>query len=80
MNIQILKPKILGVLIPVIAVGIFFGVPLIPMSASAAGEVPDWFKGVAGFWAEEKITTAEFLDGIVFLIDQEIIQVPDIEG
>ena len=76
MTIQILKPKILGVLIPAIAVGIFFGVPLIPMTASAAGEVPEWFKGVAGFWAEEKITTAEFLDGIEFLIDQEIIQVP----
>ena len=76
MTIQILKPKILGVLIPAIAVGIFFGVPLIPMTASAAGDVPEWFKGVAGFWAEEKITTAEFLDGIEFLIDQEIIQVP----
>jgi len=76
MNIQIQKAKILGVLIPAIAVGVFFGVPLIPMTASAAGEVPDWFKGVAGFWAEEKITTAEFLDGLEFLIDQEIIQVP----
>ena len=38
--------------------------------------VPDWFRGVAGFWAEEKISTSEFLDGIEFLIGQEIIQVP----
>jgi len=40
------------------------------------GTVPDWFKGVAGFWAEGKLTTQEFLDGIKFLIDQGIISVP----
>lgn len=38
--------------------------------------VPDWFRGVAGFWAEEKISTAEFLDSIEFLITEEIITVP----
>jgi len=76
MTRKILKPKILGVLIAAIAVGIFFGVPSIPMTVSAAGVVPDWFRGVAGFWADEDITTAEFVDGIEFLIEEEIIQVP----
>ncbi len=56
MTRKILKPKILGVLIAAIAVGIFFGVPSIPMTVSAAGAVPDWFRGVAGFWADEQIT------------------------
>jgi len=46
------------------------------MSNAQLGTVPDWFKGVAGFWAEGKITTTEFLDGITFLIEQEVIQVP----
>jgi len=76
MTRKILKPKVLGVLIASIAVGIFFGVPSIPMTVSAAEEVPDWFRGVAGFWADEDITTAEFIDGIEFLIEEEIIQVP----
>jgi len=76
MTRKILKPKILGVLIAAIAVGILFGVPSIPMTVSAAGVVPDWFRGVAGFWADEQITTAEFVEGIEFLIEEEIVQVP----
>ena len=46
------------------------------LTSAQLGTVPDWFRGVAGFWAEEKITTNEFLDGIEFLIDQEVIKVP----
>jgi len=45
---------------------------------SAGGEVPNWFKGVAGFWAEDKISTDEFVDGIEFLLSQGIIKVPSV--
>jgi len=68
------KPKILGVIITVFVVGILLG-GNIP-TGSAEGEVPSWFKGVAGFWAEGGISTEEFLNGIQFLIAEKIIQVP----
>lgn len=47
-------------------------------TASAYGQsqdIPEWVKGVAGFWAEGKITDLEFTEAIEFLIDQNIISV-----
>jgi len=41
----------------------------------AQGDAPDWFRGVASFWAEGNISTAEFLDSIEFLLQEEVIQV-----
>ena len=65
------------------SIGVFFSVILLsgnlfnPDIASAdEGSVPDWFRGVAGFWAEGNISTEEFVDGIEFLIGQGIILVP----
>jgi len=53
------------------------GVSGIVISASAQQgyDIPSWFKGVAGFWAEDKISDQEFGEGISFLIEQNIIQV-----
>jgi len=45
-------------------------------TGSAEGGVPDWFKGVAKFWAEGGISTEEFLQSIQFLIAEKIITVP----
>lgn len=42
-------------------------------------EIPSWVKGVAGFWAEGKISDADFGEGLAFLIDNEIIKVPKIQ-
>jgi hypothetical protein len=42
-------------------------------------QIPAWVKGVAGFWAEDKITDDEFGEGLSFLISQNIIKVPEIE-
>jgi len=57
--------------------GILIGTISLQNSVSAQeGDVPDWFKGVAGFWSEGKITNAEFIDSIEFLIDLGVIEVP----
>lgn len=49
------------------------------VSAQSQYEIPAWVKGIASFWAEGKITDKDFGDGISFLIDKKIIQVPQIE-
>jgi len=55
--------------------GVFLSSGTFLNEATAAGTVPEWFKGVAGFWAQGLISTAEFLAGIEFLLAQEIIEV-----
>lgn len=42
-------------------------------------QIPAWVKGIAGFWAEGKISDAEFGQGLAFLIDNELIKVPKIQ-
>lgn len=64
----------LAVIITTIA-GVFLSSGVFLNEATAAGTVPDWFKGVAGFWSQNLISTEEFLAGIEFLIEQEIIKV-----
>jgi len=51
------------------------GIGTASLSNAEVGTVPDWFRGVAGFWAEEKISTSEFLSSLEFLLEQEVIQV-----
>ncbi len=61
----------------VVVGGILIGAISFQNTVSAQeGDVPDWFKGVAGFWSEGKITNAEFIDSIEFLIDLGVIEVP----
>jgi len=44
--------------------------------------IPPWIKNTAGWWAENKIPDEEFLKGINFLIDNEllVIDIPDIQN
>ena len=75
MTTKFFKKAILATIITVTAGLLAFSSMSFQNTASAAGEVPEWFKGVAGFWSEGKISTAEFLSGIEFLLEQEIITV-----
>ena len=75
MTTKFFKKAILATIITVMAGLLAFSSTSFLNSASAAGEVPEWFKGVAGFWAEGNLSTAEFLSGIQFLLEQEIITV-----
>jgi hypothetical protein len=38
--------------------------------------IPSWVKNVAGFWCEDKIDDASFVEGIQYLIDKDIIVIP----
>ncbi|MDH5463672.1 MAG: peptidase [Nitrosopumilus sp.] len=49
---------------------------LFASTASAYGEIPDWVKTNAGWWADGTITESEFLSGIEFLIKNDILVVP----
>ena len=49
------------------------------INAQGQYSIPAWVKGVAGFWAEDKITDSDFGEGLAFLIDNEIIKIPKIQ-
>ena len=47
-------------------------------SASAQEvSIPAWIKNNAGWWANDQIPDSTFVDGIEFLIEKEIIVIPD---
>lgn len=62
----------------IIAVSIA-SVTITSISAQSQYDIPSWVKGVAGFWAEDKISDDEFGEGLAFLIDNEVIKVPKIQ-
>ena len=41
--------------------------------AQEDAQIPDWIKNVAGWWANGEISENEFLDGITYLINNNII-------
>ena len=50
---------------------------LIPnSSAQEESQIPDWVKNVAGWWANNEITEKEFLAGLTYLINNNIIFIP----
>ena len=67
------------ILVVSILITIIFTVSITAVSAQNQYNIPSWVKGVSGFWAEGKITDAEFGEGLTFLIDNEIIKVPKIK-
>jgi len=63
----------------IIAIAFVFLFSSATIYAQSQYDIPAWVKGVAGFWAEDKITDAEFGEGLSFLIDSGIIKVPKIQ-
>jgi hypothetical protein len=50
---------------------------LIPnSSAQEETQIPNWVKNVAGWWANNEISEKEFLKGIEYLINNNIISIP----
>lgn len=68
---------------PVIIIAMAFilitGISITSISAQSNYEIPSWVKGIAGFWAEDKISDAEFGEGLTFLINSGIIDIPKVE-
>ena len=60
------------------AVGLV-SISITSISAQSQYDIPAWVKGVAGFWAEDKITDNDFGEGLTFLIENDIIKVPKIQ-
>ena len=70
-----MKQKTILALVTII---VAIGVATIPLlqNAQAQSLVPDWIKNNAGWWAEGTVDDATFLNGIEFLIENQIINVP----
>lgn len=64
---------ILTLVITIVAIGVAT-IPLV-QSAQAQSLIPDWIKNNAGWWAEGTVDDETFLNGIEFLIENEIINV-----
>ncbi len=71
MVFQIRSPIILIILFSLVGSGI-----LIPnSSAQEETQIPNWIKSVAGWWATNEISEKEFLAGIEYLINNNIISI-----
>jgi len=67
--------------VPIIIVSLIISITVAStVSAQGKYSIPAWVKGVAGFWAEDKITDDEFGEGLSFLIEQNIIKIPQLES
>jgi len=60
-----------------VAIIVAIGVATIPLAQNAQAQslIPDWIKNNAGWWAEGTVDDETFLNGIEFLIENEIINV-----
>ena len=60
-----------------IAIIVAVGVTTVPLTqnAHAEGLIPDWIKLNAEWWVEGAVDDQTFLDGIEFMIENEIINV-----
>ena len=64
----------------VVIIGLIFAVIFsasFGFAYSQTEPIPAWIKGVAEFWAEDKITDKEFVEALEFLIESGIIKVSD---
>ena len=62
-----------------ISILVILSVSITTVYAQNQYQIPSWVKGIAGFWAEGKISDAEFGQGLAFLIDNELIKIPKIQ-
>ena len=59
----------------VLLVSVFISFGVFSQSASAQ-DIPPWIKNNASWWAEDKINDDEFVNGIQYLIQKEILRIP----
>ena len=69
-----MKRQIIFTLIVVIAVISVTAVPFV-QNVQAENLVPDWIKNNAGWWADGTVDDTTFLNGITYLLENEIINV-----
>jgi hypothetical protein len=49
-----------------------------PETESSSEKVPLWIKNNAGWWAEKQIKDSDFILGIQYLIEEDVIEIPSI--
>ena len=57
---------------------IFFSILIlfsISLTENAHAQVPEWVKNTAGWWSDDLISDKDFLKGIEFLLNEQIIQI-----
>lgn len=69
-----MKQQTIFMLVVAITVISIATVPLV-QNVQAESLIPDWIKNIAGLWAADTIDDETFLNGIEFLIENEIIDV-----
>ena len=57
-----------------------FSVFLIPIFADTNNKIPSWIKDIAKFWSDNQISDAEYLQSITYLINNQIILIPELES
>jgi len=69
-----MKPKTTLALVAII---VAIGVAAVPLAQNAEAQslIPDWIKTNAGWWVEGTVDDATFLNGIEFLVENDIINV-----
>ncbi len=67
-----MKRQTMALFVAIAAISVA-SIPLV--SVQAQSTVPDWIKTNAGWWAEGQVDDATFLNGITFLVENDIIQV-----
>ena len=65
-------------LLSVLAV-LMVGMILIPNLSAQEVTIPSWIKNNAGWWATDQIDDSTFLQGIQYLIKEEIMTIPPTE-
>jgi hypothetical protein len=51
-----------------------------PATTSNLSEIPQWIKNNAAWWSEGTITDSDFLNGIEFLIQNNILKIQGVEN
>ncbi len=55
---------------------IVMSIVILPTTTFASGGVPDWVKTAMGWYSDDRIDDTEFMETLQFLIDEEILNVP----
>jgi len=59
-------------ILAIMTIGTIFSVSI---SAQQDYDIPDWVKNTAGWWADDQIDDASFVNGIKFLIENDVMEI-----
>ena len=55
-------------------------IPLLSLTyAESESLIPEWIKNTAGFWVEGNVSDSEFINALLYMIKNDIIEIPEDE-